>query len=121
MSLLHFAPSHGWMNDPNGLIHWNGRHHLFFQYNPESTRFENQHWGHASSVDLVSWVEHSVVLAPGDQGRTDYDSDGCFSGCAVAVDGGVTLLYTGVHGAEQLPCLARSLDDDLLSFDDQEA
>ena len=116
MGLLHFEPGHGWMNDPNGLIHWKGRHHLFFQYNPESTRFENQHWGHASATDLMSWVEHPVALVPGDHGASDYDGDGCYSGCAVETDGGVTLLYTGVHGPEQLPCLARSEDDELLTF-----
>jgi fructan beta-fructosidase len=26
---LHFAPAHGWMNDPNGLIQHDGRLHLF--------------------------------------------------------------------------------------------
>jgi beta-fructofuranosidase len=116
MKLLHFAPAKGWMNDPNGLVDWHGRHHAFFQYNPESTRFENQHWGHASSTDLLTWVEHPVALVPGDAGRTPYDEDGCFSGCAVATDGGVTLLYTGVRRPAQLPCLARSTDDDLLAF-----
>ncbi|MER5185393.1 hypothetical protein ABT009_45210 [Streptomyces sp. NPDC002896] len=24
---LHYVPAKGWMNDPNGLIHWQGRHH----------------------------------------------------------------------------------------------
>jgi hypothetical protein len=46
---LHYAPAKGWMNDPNGLIHDNGRHHLIYQYNPDGTEFTNQHWGHASS------------------------------------------------------------------------
>jgi sucrose-6-phosphate hydrolase SacC (GH32 family) len=32
--VLHFAPARGWMNDPNGLVQWNGRVHLFFQHNP---------------------------------------------------------------------------------------
>jgi sucrose-6-phosphate hydrolase SacC (GH32 family) len=27
---LHFAPGQGWMNDPNGLLQWNGRVHLFY-------------------------------------------------------------------------------------------
>ena len=28
---LHFAPRQGWMNDPNGLVQWNGRIHLFYE------------------------------------------------------------------------------------------
>lgn len=114
--LFHFAPAAGWMNDPNGLIHWNGRHHLFYQHNPASIDFATIGWGHASSTDLLTWCEHPEVLVPGG-GGTDYDADGCFSGCAVPdADGGVLLVYTGVAGDMQLPCLAHSLDDDLERF-----
>lgn len=112
---LHFTPRSGWMNDPNGLIHWRGRHHLFFQHNPHNTRFENLSWGHASSVDLISWQEHPLALRPGD-GGTGYDADGCYSGCAVAIDDRVSLLYTGVRGDMQLPCLAHSSDPQLDTF-----
>ena len=115
--LFHFAPAIGWMNDPNGLIHWNGRHHLFYQHNPASTTFGTMRWGHASSTDLINWQEHSEALRPGFDG-TSYDADGCYSGCAIADDdGGVTLLYTGVAGPMQLPCLARSTQPNLERFE----
>ncbi|WP_328482066.1 glycoside hydrolase family 32 protein [Streptomyces sp. NBC_00377] len=113
---LHYAPAKGWMNDPNGLIHWKGRHHLFYQYNPEGTDFTNQHWGHASSPDLLTWTEHEVALLPGPRETAPYDATACFSGCAVEHDGGVSILYTGVLGDAQLPCLARAADDGLSGF-----
>ena len=39
--VLHFAPAQGWMNDPNGLVQWNGRVHLFYQHNPVAPVHEN--------------------------------------------------------------------------------
>ncbi|MFF3906795.1 glycoside hydrolase family 32 protein [Streptomyces sp. NPDC001848] len=113
---LHYAPAKGWMNDPNGLVHRRGRHHLFYQYNPEGTEFTNQHWGHASSPDLLTWTEHEVALFPGPAGTAPYDATACFSGCAVEHDGGVSILYTGVLGDAQLPCLAHAADDALSGF-----
>lgn len=110
--LLHYVPARGWMNDPNGLIHWRGRHHLFYQHNPDGLESTNQHWGHASSPDLLGWTEHAVALGPGEP----YDATACYSGCAVEHDGAVSILYTGVRGEAQLPCLAHAADDELSGF-----
>src|SRR5262245_5806155 len=107
---LHYRPAAGWMNDPNGLVHRRGRHHMFYQYNPSGTAFTNQHWGHASSADLLRWTEHGVALRPGPHG---YDADACFSGCAIPHDTGVSFLYTGVGPGGELPCLAHAADEDL--------
>jgi beta-fructofuranosidase len=49
----HFLPPANWMNDPNGMIHWQGVFHLFYQYNPNGPFHGTIHWGHASSTDLV--------------------------------------------------------------------
>jgi beta-fructofuranosidase len=107
---LHYRPAAGWMNDPNGLVHRRGRHHMFYQYNPNGIAFTNQHWGHASSTDLLRWTEHEVALRPGPHG---YDTEACFSGCAVPHASGVSFLYTGVGPGGELPCLAHADDEDL--------
>ncbi len=96
------------MNDPNGLIYWKGYYHLFYQYVPDDPPWETKHWGHAESTDLVNWINLPVALAPTPGGP---DQDGCFSGCAVNHNGIPTLIYTGVKGDQQLPCLATSFDD----------
>ena len=28
----HFTPAAHWMNDPNGMVYYQGTYHLFFQY-----------------------------------------------------------------------------------------
>jgi beta-fructofuranosidase len=103
----HFLPPANWMNDPNGLIHWQGQYHMFYQYNPAGAFWGDIHWGHAVSDDLVHWRDLPIALAPDADGP---DRDGCYSGCAVDHDGTPTLIYTGVHGKDELPCLAVSHD-----------
>ena len=109
--LYHFMPPSGWMNDINGTIYWNGRYHLFYQYNPQAAYWDQIHWGHASSVDLVHWVHHPVALAPGEDGP---DRIGCFSGGAfVSKEGAPTFIYLGSPDGI---CLATSHDDLLVNW-----
>jgi beta-fructofuranosidase len=104
----HFMPPANWMNDPNGLIHWRGAYHLFYQYNPHGPFWGTIQWGHAVSTDLVHWTHLPVALAPT---PGSYDGDGCFSGCAVDQDGVPTIIYTGVQDTQQRPCIATSSDN----------
>lgn len=111
----HFTPPANWLNDPNGLIQWRGRYHLFYQYNPNAPVWGSIHWGHALSDDLVHWEDRPVALTPTPDSA---DEGGCWSGCAVVDNGAPTLIYTGArhdHGIQR-PCLATSADDDLITW-----
>lgn len=61
---LHFTPQEKWMNDPNGMVYYEGEYHLFYQYYPDSTVWGPMHWGHAVSEDLVHWEHLPIALYP---------------------------------------------------------
>ena len=59
---FHYTPGSNWMNDPNGLVHYNGKYHLFYQCNPSGIGPGNVSWGHAISTDLVNWEEKPIAI-----------------------------------------------------------
>ena len=112
----HFRPADNWINDPNGLIEWNGRFHLFYQRNSLGPYWERPSWGHAVSDDLVRWEHLPDALTPGD----GLDRDGCFSGCTVDDNGVPMIVYTAARKEHdrliETTCIARG-SDGLLAFE----
>lgn len=107
----HHYPKKGLLNDPNGLIQWNGTYHMFYQLNPYDTTHKNKCWGHSTSKDMINWKRHPNALDPTDW----FDKDGCYSGSSVVHEDCLYLFYTGNVINEQgeresYQCLAISLD-----------
>ncbi|ARU26687.1 glycoside hydrolase family 32 protein [Cellvibrio sp. PSBB006] len=73
---FHYSPHQQWMNDPNGMVYYEGEYHLFYQYNPYNNIWGPMHWGHAVSKNMLNWEELPIALFPDNHGAI-------FSGSAV--------------------------------------
>ncbi|THF75651.1 glycoside hydrolase [Cohnella fermenti] len=89
------TPGH-WMNEPHAPFYYEGRYHLFYQFNPKGPFFHYLHWGHVVSDDLAHWRDLPPALRP----EPDIDPDGVWSGSA-ALDGNghPVLFYTAGNNA----------------------
>ncbi len=103
--VLHFTPPQGWMNDPNGLVYFDGEYHLFYQYHPHDRVWGPMHWGHAVSRDLMRWEHLPPALAPDEQGA-------CFSGSAIVDRHDTSGLFDGEPGLLAFYTVHREADDD---------
>ena len=109
--VYHHTPAWGWMNDPNGMFYKDGVWHLYFQYNPYGSQWENMTWGHSTSTDLLHWTFQGDPVEADAWGTI-------FSGSAV-VDhnntsgfgkGAVVAMYTSA-GENQTQSIAYSNDN----------
>lgn len=107
----HHTPVYGWMNDPNGLFYKDGEWHLYYQHNPYGSQWENMHWSHSVSRDLMTWEDRGMAIAPDGLGAI-------FSGCCVVDNdntaglgkGAIIAFYTSA-GENQTQCMAYSTDN----------
>ncbi|WP_285010868.1 GH32 C-terminal domain-containing protein [Pedobacter faecalis] len=110
----HFSTRRGWINDPNGMVFYEGEYHLYYQHNPFEREWENMSWGHAVSKDLVHWEELPVALHPDKIGTMfsgsaviDYDNT---SGFGKPGKPAMVVFYTADNPDRQVQCVAYSLD-----------
>jgi len=62
---FHYTADSGFLSDPNGLLYYKGVYHLFHQYNPYDIKSGvPQHWGHATSTDLINWKRLPIAIFP---------------------------------------------------------
>ena len=60
----HHSPAYGWMNDPNGMFYKDGEFHLYYQFNPYGSQWENMTWGHSTTKDLIHWEAQPIAIEP---------------------------------------------------------
>ena len=114
--LYHHTPLYGWMNDPNGMFYMpsspsgndgqagsaDGTWHLYYQYNPYGSQWENMTWGHSTSRDLIHWEAQPLAIEPDWLGAI-------FSGSCVTRGDEVVAIYTSA-GHHQTQSMAVSKD-----------
>jgi beta-fructofuranosidase len=101
------------MNDPNGLVFYHGRYHVFYQHYPYKPVWGPMHWGHFSSTDMIHWREEPIALKPDQSYDYHEKMGGCFSGSAIVHNDKLFLLYTGCvesMSPYQMQALAASED-----------
>ncbi|MCM1483473.1 MAG: GH32 C-terminal domain-containing protein [Muribaculaceae bacterium] len=108
---FHHTPLYGWMNDPNGMFYKDGVWHLYYQWNPYGSKWQNMTWGHSSSRDLVHWDHHPAAIEPNGLGSVFSGSSAIdHAGSAGFGKDAVVAMYTSA-GASQTQSLAWSTDN----------
>jgi len=111
---FHFTPEKNWMNDPNGMVYYDGEYHLFFQHNPLGNQWGHMSWGHAVSRDLVHWEELPVAIR--EEGNEMIFSGSVVvdrlntSGFGTVANPPMVAVYTSAVAGDQYQSVASSTD-----------
>lgn len=91
--LIHYTPSVGWINDPNGLVYDEDerKYHICFQHNPYGTKWGNMTWTHIETEDFIHYSEEKKLFRPCADGPA-------FSGTARKSERGLRYFYTAGTG-----------------------
>ena len=101
----HHTPVYGWMNDPNGMFYKDGVYHLYYQWNPYGSMWENMTWGHSTSKDLIHWEAQPTAIEPDALGDI-------FSGsCVVDKENNQVVAFYTSAGKSQVQSMAISKDN----------
>jgi len=61
---FHFSSRVGWLNDPNGLVYYDGEWLMAFQHFAKGNASGPKSWGQAVSKDLVRWTQLPHAINP---------------------------------------------------------
>jgi len=59
-----FTSRKNWLNDPNGLVYYDGEWHMYFQHNARKNGDGEKTWGHAVSKDMIHWEQLPHAILP---------------------------------------------------------
>ena len=111
---FHFTAKRGWIQDPVGLVFYDGEYHMFPLHCPYNWDEKSHHWGHAVSKDLIHWEELPTAMYPDKLGEmysgsvvVDYDNS---SGFQTGEEKVMVAAYSANSGETQVQCLAYSND-----------
>lgn len=125
---LNYTPLKNWINDPNGLVFWQGLYHMYYQYNPQGNTWGHISWGHATSRDLLHWQEQPIAISERINPTNSNETEMIFSGSIIVDENNVSGLgqngiapmlafYTSAYAysteqrGAQVQSLAYSLDN----------
>ena len=80
---FHFTSRKNWLNDPNGMVYYDGEWHMYFQHNAQVNNTGMKSWGNAKSTDLIHWKQYKHAIIPYPNVQNGENLHSIWSGSAV--------------------------------------